>query len=73
MAPGARIVVYSDGVIEQPGDEGRFGQERVMSLLSGSGGPGDDVESVSAALAAFARGRVYADDATIVSAVIAGD
>jgi sigma-B regulation protein RsbU (phosphoserine phosphatase) len=74
MPAGSRIVVYSDGVIEQPGDAGgRFGQERVMSHLSPSGDPAEDVESVALALAAFAGGRVYADDVTIVSAVIAAD
>ncbi len=77
---GSRIVLYSDGVAEQPAAQPatagkndkreQFGQDRVIRTLRASSDPGADVESLIAAVQTFAgikRGEPLADDLTVAS------
>lgn len=80
IPPGSRIVLYSDGVAEQPAHERpgagkndkreQFGQDRVVRTLRASTDPASDVESLIAAVQTFAgikRGEPLADDLTVAS------
>ncbi len=69
---GDRLVVFSDGVIEQSATgttraEDMFGMDRVLELLGSSGSPLTDVESVMRAVLAHAGGDALDDDTTIAS------
>lgn len=69
---GDRLVVFSDGVIEQSATgttraEDMFGMERVLKLLAESSSPGGDVERVMRAVLAHAGGDALDDDTTIAS------
>jgi len=68
VAPGDRVVIVSDGVIEQRGPSGeQFGMERFLEALRESESAHDDVVRVSTALETFSDGARLADDATILS------
>jgi serine phosphatase RsbU (regulator of sigma subunit) len=75
LAPGQRVVVVSDGIIEQPGNTGegpartkqQFGLERLRAtMLNASAGAakGDDVATIFEAVTTHAGGAPLADDAT---------
>lgn len=68
---GARVVVFSDGVVEQPGDGGeQFQIERVVSALATTGGPDDDVRALFDAVLTYAGpggATALADDTTAAS------
>lgn len=78
---GRRLVLFSDGVVEQPGvidaidtegeeqhaDVEQFGLERVLSALVGSMSPDEDVRRLRESLTEFAGGSVFADDVTVLS------
>lgn len=70
--PGARLVLYSDGVVEQrsPEDE-PFGLDRVIELVNRSTSAVEDVRSVLAAVDAFAGRSDLSDDTTVASIEIA--
>ena len=64
---GRRLVLFSDGVIEQTNTEGRqFGFDEAMALLGGTSGPQADVSELLKAVQAHAEGQL-ADDLTIAS------
>lgn len=66
LAAGDRIVVYSDGVIEQRGAGGElFGQQRLIEALLPQSSPGDLTRAVFTALAAFSGTLTLSDDATV--------
>lgn len=68
LAPGDRIVLFSDGVSEQPNRAGAMlGHEAPIAALCGSGGTEEDVERLLAMLAQHAQGEAYADDVTVAS------
>lgn len=68
IPPGARLVLFTDGVAEQPGPGGEeFGIERAIELLPGGATAADDITALVDALTAFAAGRPLADDCTVVS------
>jgi PAS domain S-box-containing protein len=69
MTPGELIVFYTDGVIETPGDGGRFGADRLRELLSGQGNasPAAVVERLDAELKAFTGGAMLTDDVAVVA------
>ena len=68
LPAGARVLAYSDGLIEQPNPEGeQFGFDRAAEMLASSTTPGDDVEKLAAALSEHAGTDRYADDLTIAS------
>ena len=68
LAPDDSIYLYTDGVTEQTNAHGElFGEERLLSLLSGGhfyGEPGKILSSVSARVSAYAAGTVQTDDRT---------
>lgn len=70
---GARVLAYSDGLIEQPDAEGeQFGYDRASVALAGSGTPRDDVDRLAGALRDHAGTDRYADDLTIASVGLLG-
>jgi serine phosphatase RsbU (regulator of sigma subunit) len=75
LAPGERVILYSDGVVEQrSGDDEEFGLDRTIQVLSdsGSGGPASDVQRLFDTLVAFAGTDRLADDVTIASIQLGG-
>lgn len=77
FAEGDRLIVYSDGLYEQPaamdpgpgGTRGavrRFGEAGVQGCLKGLGGADDLVRGLFQALEAYAGGSQFEDDATVV-------
>ncbi len=73
LALGERVILFSDGVVEQrsPDDE-EFGLDRTIEVLSGSGGPGSDVQKLFDTLVSFAGTDRLADDVTIASIQLGG-
>jgi len=72
IEPGDRIVLFSDGVIEQVGGNGeQFGHERVAEVLRTSPTVEEDVEMLFAAVREHGRCRDLADDATVASVTFA--
>jgi sigma-B regulation protein RsbU (phosphoserine phosphatase) len=68
VRPGDRVVLYSDGVVEQdaPGGD-RFGRARVLEVLDASNSSAEDVSSLFTAVLAFAGTADLADDTTVAS------
>lgn len=65
--PGARLVLYSDGVAEQRGREGgQFGVPGVLTALRAGQSPEQDAEGLLKALVEHAGGMSFADDVTIL-------
>ncbi|MBX3352337.1 MAG: SpoIIE family protein phosphatase [Phycisphaeraceae bacterium] len=68
LAPGARIVLYSDGMTEQRSRDGEmFGPARLAQSLHPSPGVDDDVRLACDALELFAETASWDDDASIAS------
>ena len=66
--PGDRMVIFSDGLAEQQAPDGQmFEFDRVFKALEGSPDEQEDVSRLYAALEAFAGGRSWQDDVTIMS------
>ncbi len=62
-----RIIIYSDGVIEQVNPAGdAFEKERVVEVLGGTASAAEDVASLFAAVQEFA-GNALDDDTTVAS------
>jgi serine phosphatase RsbU (regulator of sigma subunit)/ketosteroid isomerase-like protein len=66
VRPGEQLVVVTDGIIEAPGPEGRFGEERLRDELAGVVGPALAAQKLEAALHDFTAG-VLDDDAAILA------
>ena len=69
---GDRLVVFSDGVVEQSGagssrSQDQFGIDSVLRVLAGSDTPEGDVEGVMRAVVSHAGGENLDDDTTIAS------
>jgi sigma-B regulation protein RsbU (phosphoserine phosphatase) len=75
--PGMRVVLYTDGVVEQRSPHGGiFGLERTIATLEASGGIEDDVNLLLAALAEYASfgaqvNLPFTDDVTVASVALA--
>jgi len=74
LEPGDRVVLFSDGVAEQPGAGGirlcpAFAEdpEAVVGALQGSRSPEEDTDRLRALLAAHAGSLPWEDDVTIAS------
>jgi serine phosphatase RsbU (regulator of sigma subunit)/pSer/pThr/pTyr-binding forkhead associated (FHA) protein len=67
--PGDRVLVMTDGVVEQPGADNneQYGIERVHALLSTLSSPEEDVKQLVAAVFEYADTDELADDTTVTS------
>ena len=66
--PGSRLVVFSDGLVEQRNPENeQFGLERTKAVLGGTGTPRDDVVALARAVRDHAETDALADDLTVAS------
>lgn len=71
LAPGDRLVLYSDGISEQRSPAGEeFGLDRVRTLLVASTSPAADVDALFNGVQAFAQTATWDDDATVASLTI---
>ncbi len=72
LSPGDRVVLYSDGLVEQRGETGqRFGRQALLDTLTGDS-PQADVRAVFDAVASFSGGAALTDDATAASVEFRG-
>jgi serine phosphatase RsbU (regulator of sigma subunit) len=63
---GDTLVLYTDGVIDTVGRDGRFGEDRLGAALAGTEAPGDAVARIEAAVLEFEHGE-QADDTAVVA------
>ena len=71
LEPGDRIIIYSDGIIEQTSPEGEaFEKKRVMEVLERTGSPAEDVTTLFEAVNEFADSHLD-DDTTVASIELA--
>jgi serine phosphatase RsbU (regulator of sigma subunit) len=66
LEPGDTLVAFSDGVTDTVGDDGRFGEERLLATLRGVSDAAASVAAIDAALSAFQRGG-QADDTAVLA------
>lgn len=64
--PGQQLVLVTDGIIEAPGEQGRFGEERLREELAGATNPALAVQRLEGALHAFTDGALDDDVAILV-------
>jgi serine phosphatase RsbU (regulator of sigma subunit) len=70
LADGDALVLYTDGVLDTTGEDGRFEEQRLMALLRGAEpDPATLVARIDAALQAFQSGPQRDDTATLALAV----
>lgn len=70
LPSGSRLVLFSDGVVEQAGTgEGaeQFGFDRTLGVLGRSGDVGADVAALLEALRGHAGGETFGDDVSVLS------
>jgi sigma-B regulation protein RsbU (phosphoserine phosphatase) len=74
LEPGARIFLFSDGILEQRNPAGEeFGAERLGQVIGAGGTPMEDVRMAFAATVSFAGTASLVDDATLASIMFHGD
>jgi len=66
LAPGEQLVLYTDGLFELNGRDGRLGERRLAEIFSGIEGPESAVAHARDALHDFAGGRFVDDMALVV-------
>ena len=66
LESGDVLVLYTDGVFDTVGDDGRFGEERLQAALAGVAHAPDAVSRIDAALSAFEVGE-QADDTAVLA------
>jgi phosphoserine phosphatase RsbU/P len=68
LRPGHRVVIFSDGVVEQPARSGdRFEMDRTIAALGGNESLEADVDALFGAVVRFAGTEALADDVTIAA------
>jgi len=75
VAPGSKILVYTDGVTEaERGDHAQFGDRRLLEFASRCGGSSvrDTTTGLLAAVDGFVRGAEQSDDITIMTVGLPG-
>ena len=75
LAPGDKLVIYSDGVTESQNVEGEFfGRKRLRDAVAAHAGePCDAIhDAIQAAVAAFTEGAPQSDDITVLVLEYAG-
>jgi serine phosphatase RsbU (regulator of sigma subunit) len=66
VAPGDLLVLYSDGVLDAGGANGRFGPERLLQTLTGASSAPDAIARIERALSDFEVGS-QADDTAVLA------
>jgi serine phosphatase RsbU (regulator of sigma subunit) len=66
LRSGDQLILYTDGIIEARGPDGRFGAARLKSRLEGNLDPGSTLARLEVALEAFVAGPPEDDAAAIV-------
>ena len=70
LTPGTRLMVCSDGVIEQNNPAGeQFSRERAVDCFAATAGPEEDVETLVACVLEYAATDALSDDVTVASIV----
>lgn len=72
VRPGQQLVMFTDGIVEAAGSEGRFGEARLRSEVAGAGSPAGTVQRVEGALRSFTAGELEDDVAILAVARAAG-
>jgi PAS domain S-box-containing protein len=72
LRPRDVLVLYTDGVFDAVGADGRFGEDRLQATIAGVAGADDAVARIDAALTAFEVGA-QADDTAVLAVQRAGD
>lgn len=68
LRPGDRVVVFSDGVVEQPGQDAvLFGLTRAIDAIMPSCSESEDVKRLFDAVVAYAQTDSLSDDTTVAS------
>ncbi|HEX6116608.1 MAG TPA: SpoIIE family protein phosphatase [Solirubrobacterales bacterium] len=65
LRPGEQLVLYTDGLFELSGSDGRLGEARLAEVFSGVDDPAAAVRKARSTLLEFAGGR-FADDMAMV-------
>jgi serine phosphatase RsbU (regulator of sigma subunit) len=66
LEPGDVLVLYTDGVTDAAGEDGRFGDERLQAALRGQRDAAGAVAAIDRALSAFQVGA-QADDTAVLA------
>jgi serine phosphatase RsbU (regulator of sigma subunit) len=68
ITPESRVVLFSDGVVEQPGPEGLYGLERAIHALVACGSVNEDVAGLFKSVRDYSQTPdSLADDTTVAS------
>jgi sigma-B regulation protein RsbU (phosphoserine phosphatase) len=73
IARGARLLLYSDGIVEAQGEDEEFGLTRLLDLCRERGPAAITPAGILEGLAVFAAGRPAADDMTLLLSDIGVD
>jgi serine phosphatase RsbU (regulator of sigma subunit)/PAS domain-containing protein len=66
LDPGDQLLAYTDGVVEAPGRDGRFGADRLRRCIGEVDGPNEAIGMIRSELERFAA-RGLDDDAAVVA------
>jgi len=67
ITPESRVILFSDGVVEQPGPEGLYGLQRAIDALATCANVKEDVAGLFKSVFDYSRTEVVADDTTVAS------